>query len=369
VNSTTTVKYRAFDSAGNAEPVNSALIRVDTTPASTTISCNGGSCSGAFKPGAPVSLAASDADSGVASIRYTTDGSNPTATSGTAYTAPFTLSTTKTVKYRAFDNAGNAESVGSQQVQIDGTSPTASLTSPNAGDLVAGTTALTASANDNLGVDRVDFLLDGQAVGSDSSAPYAFDWNSQSVPDGPHTIAARAVDTAGNTTTSSSVSVTVTNNNLLTNPSLESATGSTPTCWQLGGYGTNAFTWTRTSDAHTGSFGEGMTISSWTNGDRKLVSAQDTGNCAPTGTPGKTYTVTAWYKSPDTPIIFGYYRNSAGSWVYWAQSVRFPAAANWTRRTWTTPALPAGATHISIGVGLDKAGSVTMDDFGLFKNG
>ena len=167
------------------------------------------------------------------------------------------------------------------------------------------------------------------------------------------------------------MSVTVANgSSLLQNPSLETASGSTPTCWLLGGYGTNTFAWTRTSDAHSGSFGEKLDITALTNGDRKLVSIQDTGTCAPAGVPGKTYTVTVWYKSPTlAAIIFGYYRNSSGSWVYWAQSARFAAAANWTQASWTTPALPAGATHISVGMGLQSVGSVTVDDFGLVANG
>jgi hypothetical protein len=177
------------------------------------------------------------------------------------------------------------------------------------------------------------------------------------------------VDTAGNATTSSPVSVVVTNNNLVKNPSLETATGSTPTCWQLGGYGTNAFTWTRSTDAHAGGFGEVLSVTSLTNGDRKLISAQDTGACAPAATPGKVYTVSAWYKSSDGPVIFAYYRNSAGSWVYWANSPKSPAATSWTRRTWTIPALPAGATAISVGMGLLNTGTVTMDDFGLFATG
>ena len=369
VPSTTTVKYRAFDNAGNAEPINSALIKVDTTPPSSTISCNGGSCSGPFKSAVSVALTASDADSGVASIRYTTDGSDPTATTGTVYTASFSVSSTKTVKYRAFDNVANAESVNSKQIQIDTTAPSASLTSPKAGDILSGTAALAASASDNVAVDHVDFLVDGQQVGTASSAPYTFSWNTQSVPDGTHTFAARAVDTAGNTATSSAVSVTVANANILQNPSLETASGSTPTCWQLGGYGTNTFTWTRTSDAHTGSFGEALTISSLTNGDRKLISAQDAGACAPSATPGKTYTATAWYKSTDGAVFFAYYRNSAGAWTFWAQSPKFPSTTSWSQRSWTTPAVPAGATAISIGVGLVTTGSVTMDDFGLFPNG
>ena len=67
--------------------------------------------------------------------------------------------------------------------------------------------------------------------------------------------------------------------------------------------------------------------------------------------------------------MFAYYRNSAGSWVYWAQSPALASASTWTRGVWTTPALPAGATALSVGPGLIGAGSVTIDDLGLFSNG
>jgi peptidoglycan/xylan/chitin deacetylase (PgdA/CDA1 family) len=369
VSATTTVKYRAFDAAGNAEPINSARIKVDTAPPSTTISCAGGSCAGAFKPGTQVALTATDPDSGVAAIRYTRDGSTPTATQGTLYVGPFTVNAATTVKYRAVDNVGNLEPVNTTTVQIDTTAPTVSVTSPKTGDVLSGSATLTADANDNEAVDHVDFLVDGQQVGTDSSAPYSFTWDTRTAKNGTRAITARAVDTAGNATTSGATTVTVTNNNLLANPSLETASGSTPTCWTLGGYGTNTFTWTRTSDAHTGGFGEKLDISSLSTGDRKMVSVQDAGACAPPAAPGETYTVTAWYKSTNGPQIFAYYRNSAGSWVYWAQSKSLPSVTAWTQAAWTTPTLPAGATAISVGPGLLNPGSLTMDDLGLFRNG
>jgi DNA-directed RNA polymerase subunit RPC12/RpoP len=153
--------------------------------------------------------------------------------------------------------------------------------------------------------------------------------------------------------------------NLLQNPSLETATGSTPRCWALGGYGTNTFTWTRTSDAHTGSFAESLNITSYTSGDRKFVNAQDSGACAPAISAGHTYTMTAWYKSTRQPYVFVYYRTSAGIWVYWIQSAKLAIASSWTQETYTTPAVPAGATNLSIGMGINGVGSLTMDDFGL----
>jgi len=164
------------------------------------------------------------------------------------------------------------------------------------------------------------------------------------------------------------VTLNVTNTNLLQNASLETASGSTPTCWQLGGYGNNTFAWTRTSDAHTGSFAEKLDINTFTDGDRKLVNTQDAGACAPAATPGKVYTVTVWYKSTVAPRIFAYYRNSSGVWTFWANSAALPVSAGWTQVSYTTPAVPAGATNLSVGLGISAVGSLTMDDFGLFGN-
>jgi hypothetical protein len=165
----------------------------------------------------------------------------------------------------------------------------------------------------------------------------------------------------------------VTNNNLLPNPSLESVSGSTPDCWLLGGYGINTFTWTGTADAHTGNNAENLTITDRTSGDRKLVSAHDGGACAPAASPDHSYTVTAWYKVPSgetgNPRFYAYYRDVTGLWVYWTQSANFVSSPSWTEATWTTPPVPAGATNVSVGMGLHDVGSVTIDDFGLFATG
>jgi outer membrane protein assembly factor BamB len=157
--------------------------------------------------------------------------------------------------------------------------------------------------------------------------------------------------------------------NLLQNPSLESASSGVPTCWVLGGYGTNTYTWTRTTDAHSGSYAESLALTSLTSGDRKLLSAEDAGTCAPAATPGATYTVGAWYKVPSgstgTPRFFAYYRTSSGVWTFWRTSPTFATNSSWTYATWTTPPFPSGATNIAVGMGLTTTGAVTMDDFSL----
>ena len=195
---------------------------------------------------------------------------------------------------------------------------------------MAGTVAVTATASDDVALDHVEFLVDGAVVGAWVSGPVSYGWNSRSVPNGVHVLTARAVDTSGNTTTSTSRSVQVANQttNLLANPSLETASGSTaaspPTCWQFGGYGTNTYTWTRTGDAHSGAAAQALQISAWTNGDRKLTSTQDSGACAPAAAPGHTYTLSGWYKGTLPAYFYLYYRSSAGAWTYLAQSAKLP---------------------------------------------
>jgi hypothetical protein len=163
----------------------------------------------------------------------------------------------------------------------------------------------------------------------------------------------------------------VTNLNLLQNPGLEQGSGNTPTCWILAGYGTNTFAWTWTSDAHTGTHAQNLNITSYTNGDRKLLNAFN-GTCSIATAAGRSYTISAWYKSTARPAIFAFVSTTGatGAYNFLAQSPLQQISAGWTQASWTTPAMPAGATNLSIGMGLTgQAGSVTMDDFGAFRAG
>jgi peptidoglycan/xylan/chitin deacetylase (PgdA/CDA1 family) len=210
VSATTTVKFRAWDNANNLEATKSRTIQIDTQAPSSSIACDGAACSSAWYGGSVnVSLSATDAASGVAAIRYTTDGSDPTVASP-AYTAPFTVSTTSTVKYRAWDNAGNIEATKSQLVWIDLTAPTVAITSPIDGATVTGTVKIIASASDvGSGVAQVSFYIDGNLIGTAKSAPYSVTWNTRKVTAGQHALWAVAQDVAGNTQTSASITVTV----------------------------------------------------------------------------------------------------------------------------------------------------------------
>lgn len=93
----------------------------------------------------------------------------------------------------------------------DTEAPAVSITAPGNGSTVSGNVSVTASATDNFGVASVTLLVDGVDVAQDTSSPFVFTWGSTTVANGTHTLTARAVDAAGNTTVSSPVSITVNN--------------------------------------------------------------------------------------------------------------------------------------------------------------
>ncbi len=92
----------------------------------------------------------------------------------------------------------------------DTTAPTVSITAPSNGATVSGTVTVSASASDNVGVDRVEFRVDGALKFTDYSAPYSFNWDTTTASNGGHTVSATAFDAAGNSN-ADSISVTVSN--------------------------------------------------------------------------------------------------------------------------------------------------------------
>jgi len=94
---------------------------------------------------------------------------------------------------------------------IDGSAPVVALTAPANGSNVSGTVTLTATASDDTGIDRVEFLLDGALLGSDASAPYSLAWNTTTASNGAHVLQARAFDLLDNVGASAQVSVNVQN--------------------------------------------------------------------------------------------------------------------------------------------------------------
>jgi hypothetical protein len=199
-----TFAVQAVDAAGNLGPASTRTWLVDTTPPSSSITCDGGPCAGDWHGKAvSVVLSATDSGSGVARIRYTLDGSEPSTSNGRDYEGPFVVQSATLIRYRAYDKAGNAEAPHQQGLNVDPVPPTVAFVSPAPGATVPAEVTLTASAADNVAVDRVEFLVDGTLVGTAKSAPYTVQHTFGPGEDGPHTAVARAVDSVGNVAQSS----------------------------------------------------------------------------------------------------------------------------------------------------------------------
>ena len=94
----------------------------------------------------------------------------------------------------------------------DTTPPVAVISYPLSGQIVSGTVTFTVLAQDDYGVDGVEFYIDGESVGSDSSDPYDFEWDTTPLEnDSQHTLSAEVTDESGNYTLVQPILVTVSN--------------------------------------------------------------------------------------------------------------------------------------------------------------
>ena len=168
----------------------------------------------------PISVAATDA-SGIKQVEFLIDGtvisSDTTADYNTNWDSTKTPNGTHALQAKAYDSFGNTAtslpiSVTVNNVVTDSTAPTVTISSPAAGSsaVVGSTVTMSANAADNVGVTKVDFLVDSVAQGNATANPYSFAWNTTGAAVGTHTLTAIAYDAAGNSTTSAPVSISVT---------------------------------------------------------------------------------------------------------------------------------------------------------------
>ncbi len=128
--------------------------------------------------------------------------------------------------YTLFPTAGPA----------DVTVPSVAITAPASHSTLSGAVTVTASASDNSGmVTAVEFFVDGGLKATDKAAPFAFAWDTRTMPNGTHSVAAKAYDPTGNVGASAGVSVGVLNTTsveLLKNGGFEGSAAP----WVLSGY-------------------------------------------------------------------------------------------------------------------------------------
>lgn len=114
INTTTTLRFFAQDTANNRGAAQKVVYTVDTDPPETSANPPGGE----YSQAQTVTLS-TDAD---ATIYFSTDGSEPT-TESEQFSSQLQISETTTLKYFARDQAGNSEVVKTQTYVIDSGQP------------------------------------------------------------------------------------------------------------------------------------------------------------------------------------------------------------------------------------------------------
>ncbi len=107
---------------------------------------------------------------------------------------------------------------GTAAPALDTLAPMVGFMSPSQSSTVSGLVAVNPTATDNVSVTRVDFYADGILLASDTSAPFAFSWDSTRYSDGAHSLKLIAYDAAGNASAPAQIAVNVLNQPVIVEP-------------------------------------------------------------------------------------------------------------------------------------------------------
>ena len=96
---------------------------------------------------------------------------------------------------RSWSAAAPVTAPAAVAAKVEAPPPPADTTGPNVSEATvpAGSTlnrvvALTATATDAGGIAEVRFIVDGTVIGTDTTIPYSFDWDTSTVADGTYTL-------------------------------------------------------------------------------------------------------------------------------------------------------------------------------------
>jgi hypothetical protein len=233
----------------------------------------------------------------------------------------------------------------------DTTAPATAITAPANGATVSGTTTVSASASDNVGVTQVEFYVDSVLKSTDTTSPYSYAWDTTTYAAGSHSVYTKAYDAANNVGTSATITVTV-NNSVSAQMAAYDSTLKAPKCAVVGlscdsgaslllGRATKGpepnYPNTINSTCADGTSG---TYHSDESNDRLKVATNDGGAFAA----GKTVTITAtvWaYSSYTSDHLDLYYAANASS-PSWTLIGSYTPSGSGARTITATYTLPTG---------------------------
>lgn len=223
---------RATDNAGAARDVQVPILIVQPIGQPPTINLITPANGASVLPGSPVSFAASANGVGgtVASVQFYVNGNPAGINNGNAIAAPpYTATWTPTapgsyvVDAIVTDDRGNTTISNSATITAAFATPTVVFNTPNPNAVARGTPGvplnLTATAVVQAGTGAsillVEFLLDGQQIGADTTATttnqFSVSWTPSAAQLGQHVLTARATDTNSQTATSAPITINIAN--------------------------------------------------------------------------------------------------------------------------------------------------------------
>ncbi len=208
------VTARATDDIGNQGTATAVAVTVTGGTAPTiTLTNPAAGAKVALGSGVQIIANASDADGNVTQVQFFANGTLV----GTVATAPFIASWTPTVAgaynltATATDNTGNTTTTAALAVTVTAVSaPVITISNPTTGASFNVGTAIPVNATvtgGNGAITQVQFFVNGVNIGTDLAAPYTATWTP--VAAGTYTLFAVTSDSAGISTTSATVSVTI----------------------------------------------------------------------------------------------------------------------------------------------------------------
>jgi len=277
VTSDAMIKIVATDLAGNSVFDESATVfsiyNVDNTPPVVALTAPP---DGVYVTGTAVvvSADASDPESGITQVQFQYDSGAGWTNYGAAVTVPpysvnwdttfETVSGTPdfpdggAVKWQAIATNGAAVTTtsASRTVTVDNSKPTVNLDSPAASAYVRGTVTLEATATDAHSlITQVEFFynvvgddpdMGWVTIGTDTTSPYTYNWDTTAVADGSYDLMATATNGAGLAESDISVTGVTVDNTPPDVPVLQSPNGGE--VWKIGA--TQPISWTGVADTN-----------------------------------------------------------------------------------------------------------------------
>lgn len=200
------IKFYSVDKNGNIEREKSIGLKIDKSPPFTKALINGENLTKKwYKKEVDLILISSDNLSGVNLTVVNINGKG-----FFEYNGSISMKEGKhVIDFFSTDNAGNFEKVKRIEINVDKTLPNISIVNPSNGFylygrkvfemnniVIIGNISIIVSCDDNIGIEKVEFYIDGIYKANATIPPYKYEWDDFAL--GRHEIKAIAYDFAGN---------------------------------------------------------------------------------------------------------------------------------------------------------------------------